>query len=98
MVAVPTVEPRFFAGAKCALERLYSDDILLAEVFSLLNRRDDRASRSVAHAAAVEETERIRDDRRIDHLVFGDGLAQVRFRIRTRRSRGSLPTHEPWRA
>ena len=79
--AVPGIVLRLDAVRHRELQRLDADDVGLAEAARDFRRRDDGASRPVRHAAAVEEAQRLGDDRRAEHLLHRHLVLQMRLGI-----------------
>ena len=63
------------------LQRLDGHDVLFAERLRDFRRGHDAGRRAVGHAAAVEQTEGLGNERRIKSLLFGDRLAQMRLLV-----------------
>ena len=81
ITAVPGIVLALQPVRQRKLQRLHSDDVLLAHRLRNFRRRDDGAGRTVGHAAAIEQAERLGNHRRVQALFFGDGLLQMRLGI-----------------
>ena len=79
--AVPLVELHLLAVGHRELQGLHAHEILLAQAARDVGRGDDRRRRAVRHAAAIVQTERVGDHRRLEHGLLGDAVAQVRLRV-----------------
>ena len=81
MVPVPIVVSHLLAGAQRQLQRLDADKILSAQLSGFFRCRHDGAGRTVTDPAAVEQSQRVGDDRSRHNLFFGHGLTQMGFGI-----------------
>ena len=81
MLPVPLVEAPLVAAGDGELDRLDGDDILFSEGFGDLRRRHDRAGRAVADPAAVEEPQRVGDDRGGEDLLQRHRLPEMRLGV-----------------
>ena len=77
MLPVPLVEAPLVAAGDGKLDRLDGDEFLLPERSGDLRRRHDGAGGPVAHAAAVEEPQRVGDDRGGHDLLHRHRFTQM---------------------
>ncbi len=79
--AVPGIVLALESVRQRQLQSLDGNRVLLPHRTGDFRRRDDGAGRAVRHAAAIEEPKRFGNHRRIEALLLGDRLLQVRLGI-----------------
>lgn len=79
--AIPTVVGHLLAVAEGHLECFDRDQVVFAQLSGDLRCGDDRTCCSIADTATIEQSKRVCDDRRRQHLLHADGLLEVRFGV-----------------